>query len=742
MTRRRPLTVLAIACLAIGLTATAGAQPVNDACTGAITLTCPAITTGTTVGAGGENLGNCGTSDGSGGGVWYHFVGTGDEIEVTTCNSGSDYDTKLRVYSGTCASLNCITGNDDDNTCTLNSLRSRVSWVSTLGVDYYILVHGYSGSEGNFEVSLICLAPPAPDPNDDCINATIVTPGTYLGDTAGNNSDGSASCGATAASVWYQITATEQTLRASTCGSTYNTMVSIHTACPGTTANEIACNDNSCGQQSVATATVTIGSTYWVRVSGNGASGNFTLLLENFDGSLVVGPDVVYSDCTGITKYGPVGSIYAYSLGSNTCNIGDENLQWGSVTPLLAMNAYRLRDGRMEQLGMSFVKNGTGAAAGGGCGLPCNGQGGSVLGAGCLDVYGSGFNGIHSILGPRSTVNAFTGAYPGASGPSGTAIDKRLQIEQADLVTSNSIYFVEGVYVAPDDAANNNAWNNASYKRVLVTGSLDLNPTGPMAIGSPAIYAWQDHGLGVGVPDPAVQIDIVDVPSEGRFFVGHKATDLGSGNWRYDYAVFNLNSDRSSGSFSIPVPAGATVVNTGFKDVPYHSLEPYDGTDWAATVNGGSITWSSPQTFAQNPDSNALRWGTMYNFWFECDCAPATATATLGLFRPGTPSDVTTTVTAPGGSSSSDFVRADCAGGGTLNLVDATSLLAYIFNGGAAPGCLDACDGNDDGDIDISDPVAILSALFLGVTPPGPYPICGQDTVADGLDCATFPDCP
>lgn len=735
--------LLVLACLALGSysSPTLFAQPVNDDCTGAITMTCGTLLTGSTIGAGGESLGTCVTSDGTAGGVWYHFVGTGEEIDVTTCNPGSNYDTKIRVYSGTCATPVCVTGNDDDITCTLDGLRSRVRWVSVVGVDYYILVHGFSGSAGNFEVSLVCLAPPAPDPNDDCVNAIVATPGSYIGDTAGNNTDGATSCGASAASVWYQMTATEVTMRASTCGSNFDTVVSIHTACPGTAANEIGCNDNSCGLQSSVTATVVVGQTYFIRVSGNGAAGNFTLLLENFDGTLIGGADVVYSDCTGISKYGPVGSIYAYSLGSNTCNIGDENLSWGSVTPLLGMNAYRLSDGRLQQIGMSFVKNGTGAAAGGGCGPPCNGQGGSVLGAGCLDIYGSGFNGIQSILGPRSTVNGFTGSYPGASGPSGTAIDKRLQIEQADLQAPGT-FFVEGVYVAPDDAAADNALNNASYKRVTVTGSMDLNVVGAMAVGEPAIFAWQDHGLGVNTPDPSVTIDAVDVPSEGRYFVGHKATDLGGGNWRYDYAIFNLNSHRSGASFSVPLPSGAAVSGVGFHDVAYHSGEPYDGTDWSSSIANNSITWSSPQTFAQNPDSNALRWGTMYNFWFECACAPATATATMGLFRPGTPSEITQVVTAPGTGSSVDFTRGDCNDDTSVNLADAVFLLTYIFSNGAAPTCFTACDGNDDDNIDISDPVAILSAVFLGSSLPGPYPNCGVQGVPGTLDCNIFAGCP
>src|SRR5690606_22083952 len=101
------------------------------------------------------------------------------------------------------------------------------------------------------------------------------------------------------------------------------------------------------------------------------------------------------------------------------------------------------------------------------------------------------------------------------------------------------------------------------------------------------------------------------------------------------YAVFNMNSHRAAGSLSVPVSSSVNVSGVGFKDVDYHSGEPYDNTDWVVNVGGGAAVWSSPQTFEQNPNSNALRWGTMYNFWFEADEAPVLGEVSIGLFRPG-----------------------------------------------------------------------------------------------------------
>lgn len=365
--------------------------------------------------------------------------------------------------------------------------------------------------------------------------------------------------------------------------------------------------------------------------------------------------DVVYTDCSGVSTYGPVGNIYAYALASTTCNIGNASLLWGTSnngTPALAMNAYRIYDGRLEQIGQSWVKNSCCAAAGNSCGLTCTGGGGQQLGAGCSDVYGSGYNGGQSRLGPRAEINAFTGDITPAPGGSGDAIFKRLQVDVADMMATNypgAQYLIEGVYVGSDDAANGNSANNASYRMAGISQSnFSMAMLGSMQVSVPAIYAWRDHGNGLNNPDNSVEIQQVDVPGEGIFHLASKVTDNGNGTWRYDYAVFNLNSDRSGGSFSIPIGA-ASVSDIGFKDVLYHSGEPFDNTDWTITNDGALLTWSSPETFGQNPNSNALRWGTMYNFWFTSDLGPdlEPGDATIGLFKPGSPTSISAQVTVP-----------------------------------------------------------------------------------------------
>ncbi len=423
-----------------------------------------------------------------------------------------------------------------------------------------------------------------------------------------------------------------------------------------------------------------------------------------------IGPDVTYSNITSVAHYGPVGGIHAYVLDSHTCNMGDQNLLWGfshNGSPVLAMNAYRMLDGRLEQIGMSWVKHACCAAAGSGCGVPCNGVGGSLLGVGCRDVYGTGWNAIQGNLGARSNVNAFTGTMPPASGGSGNSIFKRLQIHEADLGQPGALYFVEGVYAASDDAPARNAMNNASYRRALLSG-FNLNVTDSTQTTIPAIFAWHDHGNGANIPDASIQTVEVDVTHEGRFYAASRVQDNGNGTWRYTYAIYNLNSHRSGGALSVPLGSNVTATNIGFHDVDYHSGEPYSNTDWSGVASADSVTWTSPQTFGENPNANALRWATMYTFWFDADTAPQDAQLTLGLFRPGVPESVSFTAPAPSatGGCPCSF-DADLSGG-----VDAADLALLLGCWGPVePGTCECLQAEPiDGVIDSRDLANLLGS--------------------------------
>ncbi len=367
-----------------------------------------------------------------------------------------------------------------------------------------------------------------------------------------------------------------------------------------------------------------------------------------------IGADVIVGDLHSLSSWGSLSGITAYSVGTTSCNIGDEDLLWESNNPnhpVIGQNMYRLKEGRLTQIGISWLKHGFLALTGNACNLGCQDPGtGSKLGVGCSDPYGSGLNGSQGGLGPRFEVNAFTGdfLYPfTADGQTGNTIYKRLQVHSDDVnpsMNAGARYFVEGQYITPDDAAAGNGFNNVSYREVSVDSdssfTIDFIGGASTQREIPGIVAWADV-------DPTVQVSDFDVPSEGQFIVAHRVQDNGDGTWRYDYGIFNNNSDRSGQAFSIPVLPGAVITDIGFNDVDYHSGEPYDGTDWASSTAGNAVTWST-DTFATESDANALRWGTMYNFWFTADVAPGTVNATLTLFKPGSPSVIAGAIQGPG----------------------------------------------------------------------------------------------
>lgn len=107
--------------------------------------------------------------------------------------------------------------------------------------------------------------------NDRCQNAQPITPGVYEGETCTAGRDGSNSCAAssTAGDVWYVYTpVVDETITATTFGSNYDSVLSVHSGCPGTASNQIACSDDCGNQGSCVTFSAAAGTSYWIRVGG------------------------------------------------------------------------------------------------------------------------------------------------------------------------------------------------------------------------------------------------------------------------------------------------------------------------------------------------------------------------------------------------------------------------------------------------------------------------------------------
>ncbi len=400
----------------------------------------------------------------------------------------------------------------------------------------------------------------------------------------------------------------------------------------------------------------------------------------------VIGPDVIVGNLHQSASYGSSGGISAFAVGTVSCNVGDVWLNWINNTnqhPVIGQSMYRLKNDRFEHIGQSWLKHGFYALSEGLCYSDCQSTNGSHLGVHCSDPYSASLNGTQYNLGPKYQVNAHTGYfdYPPASPPYSGIIARRLQVKNSDLdpaLDGGGIYFVEGQYVTPDDAAAGNQNNNASYRRITVSGggtSWGISLTSTTQREQPGIRAWKDT-------DPTVVETDVQVPDDGLFIVAAKVTDLANGYWHYEYAVQNLNSHRSARAFTVPIDPQGKIINIGFHDVAYHSGEPYFLTDWTPVVSGDTISWS---TLDYNTSSvaNALRWGTLYNFRFDANRPPQSTDVTLTLYRPGSPGEVTATTVGPVTNGS------DCNGNNVPDSVDIANGTSQDCDGDLVP---DECE--------------------------------------------------
>ena len=391
--------------------------------------------------------------------------------------------------------------------------------------------------------------------------------------------------------------------------------------------------------------------------------------------NLVPGPDVIVGNIQNVAQQGSAGTQVGLAIGTDSCNNGDQPINWFALPntdhPLVPQNLYRMSGGtdnfeRFEQIGHSWMKHTFEALEDSVCGT-CNTSGcqtGTHLCPGCSDPYTSGLNGDQGSIGSRAWVNPFTGSFPSTAnnhnGHNHDGVSHRIRVAVNDLNTTmnpNATYFGEAAYISPHEYTwcqshpdQCNMFNNVSYRQFHVTGTTSFTFA---AVGStlrmqPAIQAWAATGATVNQVEP-------DPGNDGIFFVGCKVTNPSAGVWHYDYAVYDENLDRGIQSVAVPLAAGVNINNIGFHAPPQEpgwandgtfNSQGYSSTPWTVTQIVNSITWNS-ETFAQNQNGNAIRWGTLYNFRFDADQPPQSANATVGFFKTGSP--VTVSIQAPTG---------------------------------------------------------------------------------------------
>lgn len=238
---------------------------------------------------------------------------------ASTCHIVTDFDTRISVFRGSdCESLECVAGNDDSHQSSDcgSSAGSRVSWLSTLGQDYYILVHGWGALVGTFGLTIEEVVPLVA--NDFCITSDnlIVSLGANSSSsrefhTTGTNVDATVDnvpvCGDVESighGVWYRGIGTGNRLVASTCNDNEvlddrdsSNFAALSTTMPGVatdfdtqisvfrggcrTLQCVGANNDRCGLQSSVNFFMEQGEPFYVLVHGAADStGSFGLSLN------------------------------------------------------------------------------------------------------------------------------------------------------------------------------------------------------------------------------------------------------------------------------------------------------------------------------------------------------------------------------------------------------------------------------------------------------------------------------
>ena len=255
------------------------AQPANDGCASATSLTSSTtcINTAGTLSSSTYTppITGCGATNKND--VWYTFVALASTETITLSSSPSQI--RIQLFSGSCASLTSVA-------CGNSSL---VSTTLTVGTTYFIRIYSQNNSPGSFN---ICVSHTGPA-NDDCAGAISLTSNSSCINTAGTLNLATATAGLPAGcqpvgthyDVWYSFVAanTTETVTISGLGANItNPRIQLYSgSCAGLTSL-------TCGTTTLTNSLLTIGNTYYVRVanlssnpSGSGSVANFNICVTH-----------------------------------------------------------------------------------------------------------------------------------------------------------------------------------------------------------------------------------------------------------------------------------------------------------------------------------------------------------------------------------------------------------------------------------------------------------------------------
>jgi len=179
-------------------------------------------------------------------GMWYHFKGTGKFVTVRTCDSETDYDSHLSIFTdceGTCVV-------QDDDGC---GLRSVVTFNAIDGQDYYVFVTGRDNERGTF---ILTIEEVGYQDHGYCTDAIEIDtlPFSYHGNTKLLPLvDNACHEGNPRRGMWFHIASVESELIALTCDDNIydsDTVIDVFLDCDSATNSSKDCfdtDDDFCG---------------------------------------------------------------------------------------------------------------------------------------------------------------------------------------------------------------------------------------------------------------------------------------------------------------------------------------------------------------------------------------------------------------------------------------------------------------------------------------------------------------
>jgi len=138
-------------------------EPLNNSCSGAIALDCDDIITGSTANA--TDSGGEAAPD-----VYFNYTGAGtpENITISLCGGGTNYDSYLSVYSD-CTLATEIIANDD-----FCGEQSELTFESDGSSTYFIMVEGAGTASGAYSLEISCT--PILGLNDNVFSNLVVYP--------------------------------------------------------------------------------------------------------------------------------------------------------------------------------------------------------------------------------------------------------------------------------------------------------------------------------------------------------------------------------------------------------------------------------------------------------------------------------------------------------------------------------------------------------------------------------------